>query len=69
MDNFLIWTFHASKLFAKGRYPRVKFNEKHDGDVAEPVQSTVLELCPNFIQKWGTNLQKCSPEPPKVVSP
>ncbi len=29
----------------------VKFNGKHDGDVAESIRPTVPELCQNFVQK------------------
>ncbi len=43
----------VTKIFAKVPYLFVKINEKHDADVAEAVKPTVLELCSNFVQKWG----------------
>ncbi len=52
----------VSKIFAEVISPYVKFVEKHDGDVAEPIRLTVLELRSNFLKKWG-------PEQSKVVSP
>ncbi len=51
--------FDISKIFAYVSYLRVKFGEKHDGDVAEPIQPTVLELWQNFMQKWSL-------QPPKI---
>ncbi len=34
---FTIWTFHTSAIFAEGPYPEVKFKEKLDKGVAEPI--------------------------------
>ncbi len=39
-------------------HPLVKFDEKHDGDVGEPVPPIVLKLRPTFAQKWGTKNPK-----------
>ncbi len=35
-----------------------KFNEKLCGKVSERVRLTILELRPNFAQKWGSQLSK-----------
>ncbi len=40
------------KLFAKVPHPLIKFDEKHDGEVTEPVQRTILKIGPIFMQKW-----------------
>ncbi len=40
--------------FPKNAISDVKFDEKYDGNVAEPVRPTILELCPNFRTKMGT---------------
>ncbi len=45
--------FDNFKISTKTPYPSVKFHEKHDSEVSEPVQPTVFELCPNFVQKLG----------------
>ncbi len=47
-----------AKIFANVPDPYVKFDGKYDGDVVDPVQPTVLELCPYFVQKWGTEHTK-----------
>ncbi len=52
----------ASKIFGKEPYPYVKFYKKHNGNVVKVAQSTILELCQNFMQKWGL-------EPSKMVPP
>ncbi len=44
------WTY--PKFSQKNTDPYVKFDEIHDGDVAEPLRQTILELCPTFVQKW-----------------
>ncbi len=43
--------FGRIEILAKVPYPNVKFDKKHDGDVAGPVRDTVLELYPTFMQK------------------
>ncbi len=58
----ILYNLHVSKIFGSVPNRYVKLDKKHDVDVAEPVRSTVLELCPNFLQKWA-------PESPKMVSP
>ncbi len=40
------------KIFAKVPYPLIKFDEKHDGEVAEHIQQTILKIGPIFVQKW-----------------
>ncbi len=50
--------FDDLKIFTKISYPSVKFKEKHDGDGGEPTQLTILELRPNFVQKWSPKQQK-----------
>ncbi len=56
----IIWSFFTIldnfQIFAKMRYPLVKFCEKHESDVGDPAQPTTLELCPNFVIKWGPEL-------------
>ncbi len=44
--------------FCKMPYPYVEFDKKHDGDVAESVRPTILELFPNFVQKWRSKPRK-----------
>ncbi len=52
----------ATKIFSTVPYHDVKFNRKHDRNVAEPVRLTIVLLCPNFQQK-------CGPEQQKIVLP
>ncbi len=40
----------VSKMFGNKPLSYVKLDEKNDGDVAEPLRSTVLQLCINFLQ-------------------
>ncbi len=58
----ILANFDVSKIFEIVPDPYVKFDEKHDGDIAEPILLTVLELCLNFVQTWSS-------EPPKMVPP
>ncbi len=46
----ILANLNFSNIFAKTPFPYINFEEKHDEDVAEPVQPTVLELCVNFVQ-------------------
>ncbi len=48
------------KILANVLCPFVKLDGKNDGDIAEPIQPTVLEWCTDF-------LQKLDPGPPKMV--
>ncbi len=50
--------FHVSKIFPQVSYSYLKFSEKHDENVPEPVRPTVLQLCPNYVQKWDPELTK-----------
>ncbi len=52
--------FDHFKIFENVPTSLVKFDEEDDGEVAEPIQPTVLELRPDFVQKWG-------PEHAKIV--
>ncbi len=36
----------------------MKFDEKHGDDVDDPLCSTILELCKNFVQIWVQSSQK-----------
>ncbi len=58
----VIWVGFAWSEFAlclaKVHYSYVKFDEKQDGDVAEPVRPTIFELHLNFVQKWTQGFQK-----------
>ncbi len=33
-------------------HPLIKFDEKHNGEVTEFVQQTILNIDPIFVQKW-----------------
>ncbi len=50
-----------SKIFANIPFSYVKFYEKNDVDVADPIQSIVLELCHNFLQKWDAGTPEMVP--------
>ncbi len=39
------------KIFAKVPHPLIKFDEKHDDEVTEPIQQTILKIGPIFVQK------------------
>ncbi len=39
-------------------YLLLKFDKKHDGDVGEPVWPNILDLPPNFVQKWDLEQPK-----------
>ncbi len=60
MSEGILANFDVSKIFEIVPNAFIKFDEKHDGVVAEPVRLTVLEFCLNFVQKL-------IPEPPKIV--
>ncbi len=57
----ILQNLKVSKLFFKVSISYIKSYEKHDEDVAKPVRPTILELCPNFVQKWDPVLQKIVP--------
>ncbi len=44
LASAFLTNFDVSKIFAKMSYPDVKFDQKYDGVVTEPVWPTVLEL-------------------------
>ncbi len=54
-----IWTL--PKFSQKCPSLNVTFDEKHDGHVTEAIRLTVLELCSNFVQKWGPDSAKMVP--------
>ncbi len=54
--------FHHFKILPKVLHPFVKFDGKHDGEVAELVRPTVFESDPDTTQKWV-------PVHPKMVPP
>ncbi len=56
LDNW-----HVSKVVANLPSPFVKFDEEPDGDSPATVRPTILELCPNFVQKWGPVPAKMGP--------
>ncbi len=39
------------KIFAKVPHPSIKVDQKHDGEVTEPVQQTILKIGPVLVQK------------------
>ncbi len=47
-------------MVSKVPHPLVKFDVKPDGEVAESVPPTVLELGQNFVQKWCQSTRKLS---------
>ncbi len=52
----------SRRILLKDTGPLVKILEVWNVHVTESVRPTGLELCPNFVQKWG-------PETPKVMPP
>ncbi len=44
--------FAGYKIFAKVSNSFGKFDEKHDGEVTDPLKQTVFQLVQNFVQKW-----------------
>ncbi len=53
--------FDVLEIFAKVLDLYGKFDEKHDGDVIEHVQPTILKSCLNFMQKWSLVRPKMMP--------
>ncbi len=37
------------KIFVKVPHPVIKFDQKHDGEIAEPIQQTILKIGPIFV--------------------